>query len=180
MASPGAESAASSEADGTADELLERLMQCDEQLVQLLRTASTTVSTLAAAEAPPEAATPDALLKQWFATLHVRKHLLMQDIQLTLRQAAHTLRQARLPPVLPPAAAQARLQGEAGVAGQAHTLDSSMPYSLSTLRLREEAWRHLAEAFAHEPASEAPLVARLRRGAALDEAPDFRKPRGNQ
>ncbi|SHO79243.1 Uncharacterized protein MSYG_3592 [Malassezia sympodialis ATCC 42132] len=172
MASPGAESAASSEADGTADELLERLMQCDEQLVQLLRTASTTVSTLAAAEAPPAAATPDSLLKQWFATLH--------DIQLTLRQAAHTLRQARLPPVLPPAAAQARLQGEAGVAGQAHTLDSSMPYSLSTLRLREEAWRHLAEAFAHEPASEAPLVARLRRGAALDEAPDFRKPRGNQ
>lgn len=104
---------------------------------------------------------------------------LMQDIQLTLRQAARALRQARLPPVLPPATAQARLQGEAGVAGQAHTLDPSMPYSLSTLRLREEAWRHLAEAFAHAPASEAPLVERLRRGAALEAAADVAEsPRG--
>lgn len=72
MASPHAGSDASSEVDGTADDLLERLMQCDEQLVQLLRVASTIGSTLAGAEAAPATATSDALLKQWFATLHVR------------------------------------------------------------------------------------------------------------
>lgn len=72
MASSPAASESASEADGTADDLLERLMQCDEQIVQLLRVASTTVSTLAAAEAPSDAWSSDALLKQWFATLHVR------------------------------------------------------------------------------------------------------------
>lgn len=70
MASPhAAASDASSEADGTADDLLERLMHCDEQLVQLLRVASSTVSALA--DETPVAPSSDALLKQWFATLNV-------------------------------------------------------------------------------------------------------------
>lgn len=67
-------------------------------------------------------------------------------MQLTLREAAHALRQAQLPPLMTPAAAHARLTGEAGIAGRAHALADTTPLSLSTLRMREAAWRHVAEA----------------------------------
>ncbi|AXA51534.1 mediator of RNA polymerase II transcription subunit 11 [Malassezia restricta] len=142
---------------GTADELLDRLLQCDAQLVELLRTASRAM--LALSDESPATSSEDDMT-QWFATLH--------DIQITLRHAAHALRQARLPPVLSPAAAQARLRGEVGVAGLSHTQTSSAPYSLSTLRLRECAWRRVAESLAraHHDA-QAPLVASLARGASL-------------
>lgn len=96
-------------------------------------------------------------------------HTRPQDVQLTLRHAAHALRQARLPPIMSPAAAQARLRGEAGVAGVSHTLTSTTPFSLSTLRLREAAWRHVAEALAQAPADTGSetLLAVLQHGASL-------------
>ncbi|WFD16924.1 hypothetical protein MARU1_002968 [Malassezia arunalokei] len=142
---------------GTADELLDRLLQCDAQLVELLRTASRAMLALSD-EAPATSSGDD--MTQWFATLH--------DIQITLRHAAHALRQARLPPILSPAAAQARLRGEVGVAGLSHTQTSSAPYSLSTLRLRESAWRRVAESLAHaHHDTQAPLLASLARGASL-------------
>ena len=151
---------------GTADELLDRLLQCDAQLVELLRTASRAM--LALSDESPATSSEDDMT-QWFATLHVRMApSSRQDIQITLRHAAHALRQARLPPVLSPAAAQARLRGEVGVAGLSHTQTSSAPYSLSTLRLRECAWRRVAESLArahHD--TQAPLVASLARGASL-------------
>lgn len=93
--------------------------------------------------------------------------LLTQEIQLTLRQAAHALRQARLPPLMTPASAAARLRGEAGVAGMSHTLTTSSPYSLSTLRLREMAWRHVAQSLRERASIDAPLLAALERGASL-------------
>ena len=90
---------------GTADELLDRLLQCDAQLVELLRTASRAM--LALTDQAPATSSDDEMT-QWFATLHVRTApSSRQDIQITLRHAAHALRQARLPPVLSPAAAQA-------------------------------------------------------------------------
>ena len=96
-------------------------------------------------------------------------HTRPQDIQLTLRHAAHALRQARLPPIMSPAGAQARLRGEAGVAGVSHTLTSTTPFSLSTLRLREAAWRHVAEALAQAPADTGSetLLSVLQHGASL-------------
>lgn len=93
-----------------------------------------------------------------------------QDVQITLRHAAHALRQARLPPLMTPATAQARLQGEAGVAGPSHTLSHSTPYSLSTLRLREAAWQRIAEALATGPTDNSALALPLIRGASLATA----------
>lgn len=67
-----------------------------------------------------------------------------------------------------PAAAHARLRGEVGVAGLSHTQTASAPYSLSTLRLRELAWRRVAESLAHaQHDTQAPLLASLERGASL-------------
>lgn len=77
---------------------------------------------------------------------------------MTMRHVAHALRQARLPPLTPPAAAHARLQGEVGVAGPSHTLTSATPYSLSTLQLREHAWRQVAQALAAAPGAAAPRL----------------------
>ena len=88
-------------------------------------------------------------------------------MQVTLRHAAHALRHARFPPLMTPAAAHARLSGEAGVAGQAHTLSESLPYSMSTLRLREAAWRQVAAALAHVADASPELHAALAQGAAL-------------
>lgn len=90
-------------------------------------------------------------------------------MQLALREAAHALRHARLPPLTPPAVALARLSGEAGVAGPAHALSAETPWSLSTLRLREAAWRHVATSLrdaAHRASAEdAALVESLGNGA---------------
>ena len=54
---------------GTADELLDRLLQCDAQLVELLRTASRAM--LALSDESPATSSEDDMT-QWFATLHVR------------------------------------------------------------------------------------------------------------
>lgn len=54
---------------GTADELLDRLLQCDAQLVELLRTASRAM--LALTDQAPATSSDDEMT-QWFATLHVR------------------------------------------------------------------------------------------------------------
>lgn len=88
---------------------------------------------------------------------------------MTLREAARALREARLPPLTPPAVALARLSGEAGVAGPAHALRAQTPWSMSTLQLRADAWRHVAEslrAAADNPsADDRALLAALGNGA---------------
>ena len=86
-----------------------------------------------------------------------------------LREATHALRQAQLTPLTPPATAQARLSGEAGVASRAHALSDTTPLSLSTLRLRERAWRHVADALRSQPAANDPrLTEVLLAGAQLE------------
>jgi len=62
-ASPAAE-------PGTADDLLERLMQADEQLAELLSTASNVMHALAPSPGV-EPADTEPLLEHWFATLNV-------------------------------------------------------------------------------------------------------------
>ena len=57
--------------EGTADELLERLLHCDAQLAELLRTASQALVSLA--EPAPAPSSFDSLAHHWFATLHVRR-----------------------------------------------------------------------------------------------------------
>ena len=88
---------------------------------------------------------------------------------MTLRDAAHALRQAQLPPLTPPATAAARLSGEAGIAGRAHALYNETSLSLSALRLRQLAWYQVAESLRSQ--SQQPncaLAQALLRGASLD------------
>ena len=67
--------AAASENSGTADDLLERLLECDGQLADLLRTASQAILTLAPGQdGPPESF--DTYMQQWFTTLNVRTRVL--------------------------------------------------------------------------------------------------------
>lgn len=88
---------------------------------------------------------------------------------MTLRDAAHALRHAQLPPLTPPATAAARLSGEAGIAGRAHALYDKTSLSLSALRLRELAWRQVAESLRSQ--SQQPdcgLTQALLKGASLE------------
>lgn len=156
---------ASGESGGaTADDLLARLLHCDDQLAELLQTASKAVCALAPDAQQDSDASPGTFeehTQHWMATLN--------DVQVTLREAARALREARLPPLTPPAVALARLSGEAGVAGPAHALRAQTPWSMSTLQLRADAWRHVAEslrAAADNPsADDRALLAALGNGA---------------
>lgn len=72
MASPMAEDPRSPGSDeGTAEDLLDRLMQCDEQLADLLSMASSAVDSLAP---PLDGAAPsfEERIQPWLATLNVR------------------------------------------------------------------------------------------------------------
>ncbi|WFD05903.1 hypothetical protein MVES1_001237 [Malassezia vespertilionis] len=150
-------------AGDTADDLFVRLLQCDDQLADLLRTAATAIRALAedadghrdTRAMNQEEDMFEAQTQHWLSTLN--------DIQLTLRETAHALRQARIPPLTQPADAHARLSGEAGVAGPVHALHAATPWSFSLLRLREASWRHVAENVAR--ADLATLGTALARGA---------------
>ncbi|KAI3614610.1 hypothetical protein CBS9595_003881 [Malassezia furfur] len=173
---PGSDASGASEAH-TADDLLARLLHCDDQLAELLDTSARAVRALAPGEARAddaargaEADSFETHTQHWLATLNVRARL-TQDVQVTLREAARALREARLPPLTPPAVAHARLSGEAGVAGPTHALRAAVPWSWSTLQLRADAWRHVAaslRAAADAPSAETrALVEALGQGAAV-------------
>lgn len=136
-------SSQSAENEGTAEELLARLLQCDEQLAVLLSQGAAAVRGIAPRGQESEGDF-EQHTRQWFATLN--------EVQMTLRDAAHALRQAQLPPLTPPATASARLSGEAGIAGRAHALYDETSLSLSALRIRELAWRQVAESLQSQTA----------------------------
>ncbi|WFC97047.1 ARF GAP with effector function(s) [Malassezia brasiliensis] len=168
---PGSDASGASGASEvhTADDLLARLLHCDDQLAELLETSARAVRALAPETRADDAAhgaeadSFEAHTQHWLATLN--------DVQVTLREAARALREARLPPLTPPAAAHARLSGEAGVAGPTHALRAAVPWSWSTLQLRADAWRHVAaslRAAADAPSAESrALVEALGQGASV-------------
>ena len=133
----------SAENEGTAEDLLARLLQCDEQLAAVLSQAAAAIRGIAP-RGQESKGDFEQHTRQWFATLN--------EIQMTLRDAAHALRQAQLPPLTSPATARARLSGEAGIAGRAHALYDETPLSLSALRIRELAWRQVAESLQSQTA----------------------------
>ncbi|WFD31964.1 hypothetical protein MSPP1_003006 [Malassezia sp. CBS 17886] len=150
-------------AEASADELLARLLQCDDRVAELLTTASSAVQTLAPA--------PGTETDQEAFETHSQHFLaLLHEIQLTLRQAARALREAQLPPLAEPATPAARLSGEAGIAGQGHTLSAASPWSLSTLRLRATAWHHVAESLHALGEGDVALVHALSNGAEVGDA----------
>lgn len=78
MSGAGASPASESDSAGdTADDLLARLLQCDEQLAELLQTASSAVCALApdaADDTPSEnKGTFEDHTQHWFSTLNVRR-----------------------------------------------------------------------------------------------------------
>ena len=63
----------SPEAEGTADELLERLLQCDEQLALVLSQAAGAIRGIVPRSGESESDF-EVNTRQWFSTLNVRVH----------------------------------------------------------------------------------------------------------
>lgn len=67
----GAPASPAESAEGTADELLERLLHCDEQLAELLATAGSALRALVPGEQAPSSEAFEERIHHWFATLNV-------------------------------------------------------------------------------------------------------------